>query len=77
MKARILKRFWIGVLLLAATLVAGCSIDSCYSAYKVEVGHARHHRPYHIVRRHHRPYHPGHPHPGYPRPGRWQKVYVH
>lgn len=76
MKARILKRILTGVLLLAATVVAGCSIDSCYSAYEVEVGYVRHHRPYHPARRHHRP-RPGHPHPGYPRAGRWHKVCVH
>jgi hypothetical protein len=76
MKARILKRILIGVLLLGATLVAGCSIDSCYSAYEVEVGHARRQVSYHPRHRRHGA-HPTHAHYGYPHRGRWHKVRVH
>jgi hypothetical protein len=76
MKAGIFKRILIGVLLSAPFLVAGCSIDTCYSACEVQVGHAWH-LPPHPAHLDHGPYRPGRPHPGRLNWGRWHKVYVH
>jgi hypothetical protein len=50
----------ITVLLLIAIVLAGCSIDTRYSAFELEYGHAWHDGHGHHGHAHHRNWHHGH-----------------
>jgi hypothetical protein len=58
MKAKV----FITVLLFGAFLLTGCSIDSFYSGFGMELGHGPRHRPHYVAEQHHGPRHTGRGH---------------